>query len=447
MSDEFQFNYPPFVCIASPNDAEQFSLVKEPINQAVESCWVPGTELGKWSRKCYLDHQKSAWIVNEVNFESDLQNLPPPDLRSVTASVIAALHRGDTVVAQFLDKHLSWFQNCASINTFFVDQSSRENVHNITYAQMLDVASVTPNNHRSRVWYEDIMAPFNNLMQKYTLTPPIALYFVMLCEKIMFAPLFFWINTLHSYKFCPLIALTNVMVMRDENLHYQHARMVLSTCIASPPSMKVCNSIFMDFYHATEDLVHRLIDSKVHSEYPLLSKKECLNHLYNVGIQFKIENGLYYKHQNVPTINPNTDFMMSILNDSSVSQMKINLMENIGINYKPQLISEKVEYNFEDSDDDEDIKEPVVKKMKIIKDYTSVKPPTSNKNNIDLVDPYDDGKFKVYGSSSPRKNWLAYAYCPKELIEQVKQEFPRQTDETVNHFEPYADFMSILLSD
>lgn len=464
---DLEFEFPPFVCVAAPNDAKPFDQKKEPINQATESMWYPGCQIGFWSRLCYMYHQRSVWIVDEVTFDSDSNYLPPQDLCEVTAKVIAALHRGDTVVAKFLDRHLSWFENNASANTFFSDQNSRENVHNITYSKMLDVLNVSANKYRSEMWYNEVMAPFTSLMNKYVLTPTVSVYFIMMCEKIMFAPLFFWINSLHTYKFCPKIALTNIMVMRDEHTHYQHARMLLATGVARPPTMDQCNQMLNDFKTATLQMIKLIITSKEYKQYKLLSLDSCIIHLNHIITQFKIENGLFHNYEEIPNNDVPTDYMMQVLNSSTISYMKTNPMESIGINYIPPSTS-RMEYNFDDSSSEdegdaknedagvedsssesEDENEHPSKKQKLSEEDSSSVPiaeipdvfnTTPHEKIQDLPHPYADDIYSNYGAVTPRKNWLAYAYCPKEFIETTKQMFPRQTDSSVNPFEPYADY-------
>lgn len=446
-------DYPNFVCIASCDGAPEFDAFKEPLHQHIESCAYPGLDLSKWSRFCYANHQLSNWITGEVKFETDAEYLPDERLCRITAQVVAALHRGDTVVADFLDQHLDWFKNSASIQTFLNDQNSRECVHNITYSQMLDVLTKTPNKLRADPWYQNTMSSFKSLMNKFDLTPPIALYFVMMCEKIMFAPLFYWINALHYYQFTPKICLANILVMRDENAHYEHARLVLATSVANPPPMSQCISILDDFMLATKDFLDKIIDDQVDERYPLLTKQGMLKHLDFVYHKFRLQNGLYYAGQEPPTnVDEPTDFMMSILNNSF---MKTNPMESIGINYVPKSLKD-VNLDFDLSKYKRKRKistskttEPKLVKWETISDLVSIGSvdvieKVNNEVEIDDETPYNSGsKYYKWGSNQPNKNWFAYSYCPPEWIEETRNKFPNQTDDTFNYFTPYLGYESI----
>lgn len=115
-----------------------------------------------------------------------------------------------------------------------IDHASREYTHKIMYGKMLHICKKLD---RMPYFYSDMfantyMGHFNRTVEKYrnSLCTDVRteIYFIMVCEKNMFAPMFQTICYLATSGLAPHLCESNAQVVRDQNIHFHHARGLLS---------------------------------------------------------------------------------------------------------------------------------------------------------------------------------------------------------------------------
>jgi len=175
-------------------------------------------------------------------------------------------------------------------------QKARENVHQEVCSRMLNVAYGYAGYYRGDMFAQQCMAGFGDLARRYAKYSDIALvlYLIMLCKTIMFtmfAPHHFQMMCCLACKgYAPRFGELNRRAMRDKNIHYLHARGLLSS-LRCKLNVEEAVAVLADFTRVT----HECIDSMIGDYEPrdgLLTREDMHKHLEHVINCFKIDNTL-----------------------------------------------------------------------------------------------------------------------------------------------------------
>lgn len=278
-----------------------------------------------------IEHMKRVWTCVETDLTSDISKFKhaPKSLKSIVGDVIGLFILGDTVVLDNL-KSLSLTPNV--IRMFLINQTDRENTHQLTYsmwADLLDNADYV----RSRQFADDHLQKFKRISDKYQNCTDnrIILFFIMVCEMIFFVPGFQTICYLATTGYAPNLCNANLLVMRDEHIHYTFARTALSKYI-NKLNKTIALSILYDMTEAVKSFIKGITSR---AQHPVLTEDHMLSHLNYVIHQFKSENSLYEDdseeaiHESIFGTTPAWEYFHLLKFES-----KINLMESVSTNYK-----------------------------------------------------------------------------------------------------------------
>lgn len=192
-------------------------------------------------------HQNTHWNTEELSLQEDITTLNsrcPARVRRLIFRANALLAMGDVAVVRIADA----FKSITSpqVNAFFADQIARENIHQMSYTGVLDL--INEPYHReflTSLKFENSLnvafEPFNRLLE-YFPQPNLAvsLLTLMCFERLLFATAFtinlYAGNVGYGLKIADLTSL----VMRDEYLHYQHARILLAQLSTKLSSRQTC---------------------------------------------------------------------------------------------------------------------------------------------------------------------------------------------------------------
>lgn len=250
------------------------------------------------SYNCWHRHQSVMWSSHENHPEVDRDKFrrADPELQRIVLEMVACLMIGDSVVLDTL--RCDEFNRITAVETLamFRDQAARETVHQEVYSKMLDVSHEGAY-YRSRRFAELRMHRFARLAEYYTTTSDGAdlrtmLYFIMVCENIMFAPMFQCICYLATTGYAPKLCDSNLQVMRDEYIHYKHVRGLLAEFVVKL-SRPRARSILAAFETTVTELLLEIIGEYVSAD-GMYSYDLALAHFKHVCHGFMRENGLYY---------------------------------------------------------------------------------------------------------------------------------------------------------
>lgn len=242
------------------------------------------------SFKCYNLHQNCLWSSheNDPSVDRDSFSKAPKELQEIILKTVGCIMIGDSVVLDTLSTDITKTITPIEVRSMFDDQTAREIVHKIMYSKMLDV-SPNAGYYRSEEFKLKYMERFTDITKKYrTKDIHITLYFIMLCESIMFAPFFQIICFLATTKFAPKLCDANKLVMYDEHIHYEHARLLMSK-FKNKISLRLAREILKDFTDVTINLIDEIIGDY---NYGLLNAKHVKDHFNNIIYGFMFENSL-----------------------------------------------------------------------------------------------------------------------------------------------------------
>lgn len=278
-----------------------------------------------------IEHMKRVWTCVETNLSSDIAKFKfaPKSLTSLVKNVIGLFILGDTVVLDKLNK----LQLTPNVIRMFLDnQTDRENTHQLTYSMWADILEDS-NYVRSQEFVDTMLSPFASVAKKYENYDDnrIILFFIMVCEMIFFVPGFQVLCYLATTGYAPNLCNANMLVMRDEHMHYMFARTALSKYtqkLNKPLALNILN----DMVSAVSLFIQSITREAQHD---VLSESNMLQHLHYVVHKFKVENCLY-DDENDLTIEdgkyghtPAWDYMHLLKYET-----KINYMESLSTNYK-----------------------------------------------------------------------------------------------------------------
>lgn len=249
------------------------------------------------SYNCWHRHQSIMWSSHENHPEVDRDkfNRADPELQRIVLEMVACIMIGDSVVLDAFNCEEFKRITAAETLAMFRDQVARENVHQEVYSKMLDVSDKGAY-YRSRQFAKLRMHRFTRLAEDYAAADGVdlrtMLYFIMLCENIMFAPMFQCICYLATTGYAPKLCDSNLQVMRDEYIHYKHVRGLLAEFVVKLERHKA-RRILASFEGIVTELLREIIGEYV-SPDGMYSYDLALAHFRHVCHGFMRENGLYY---------------------------------------------------------------------------------------------------------------------------------------------------------
>lgn len=248
------------------------------------------------SYNCWHRHQSIMWSSHENHPEVDRDkfNRADPELQRIVLEMVACIMIGDSVVLDAFNCEEFKRITAAETLAMFRDQVARENVHQEVYSKMLDVSDKGAY-YRSREFAKLRMHRFTRLAEDYAgdgVDLRTMLYFIMLCENIMFAPMFQCICYLATTGYAPKLCDSNLQVMRDEYVHYKHVRGLLAEFVVKLERYNA-RRILASFEAIVTELLREIIGEYVSAD-GMYSYDLALAHFRHVCHGFMRENGLYY---------------------------------------------------------------------------------------------------------------------------------------------------------
>jgi ribonucleotide reductase beta subunit family protein with ferritin-like domain len=293
----------------------------------------------------WLEHQSCFWSVSESNPSDDRHKFvtAPKDLQKIVLNAVACLMIGDSIVLDRIGVNIKDELTPVPVRAMFVDQETREYTHKAMYSKMLDV-SPNADYYRSEQFRDRYMSIFEELAKHYECkNVRVHIYFIMLCENILFAPLFQIICYLATTGYAPKLCDANLLVMRDEYIHYKNARLLASK-FAHKIDLELARTILFDFKDACQALIVKIIGD--YNE-PMLNYKIMMGHFNHIVHKFMTENSLYAKaeefveHDKLFNVSPAEDYMML-----PQTQLKINRMESNSTIYNIDDDTKDLNINF-----------------------------------------------------------------------------------------------------
>nr|AHW98248.1 RR2 [Nilaparvata lugens endogenous nudivirus] len=250
--------------------------------------------------KLWHKHQAVVWTSSEVSPELDRDAFQAlePKFQDICLNMMACLMWGDSTVLEIMEKNIVELITAREVQVLLADIVARENVHEEVYSKMIcDLASIycCSEKYRNDEFKNKYLIRFEVLKKKYIKyqqNPAVFFYFIMLCETILFAPMFQTICYMAYSGSTPILGSINAQVKRDEAIHYRHARLRLSE-FKVKMNKKLAREILDDFMSMVESIME-LIIGDYKSLDGLYSLAICKQHLKHVCTGIMYENSLYY---------------------------------------------------------------------------------------------------------------------------------------------------------
>lgn len=275
-----------------------------------------------------IGHMKRVWTCVETNLKSDICKFKhaPHSLKSIVSRIIGLFILGDTVVLAKL-KNLDLTPNV--VRMFLDNQTDRENTHQLTYSMWADILD-DPDYVRSDEFIKKYLKGFSRVGEKYQhhTDNRVILFFIMVCEMIFFVPGFQVLCYLATTGYAPNLCNANMLVMRDEHMHYLFARKALAS-YTRRLDKKLALEILDDMVNAITEFIVMITRE---AQHPTLTEDHLLAHLRYVVHQFKSENSLYAEDSpdaDLVIDTPAWEYMFVVKYET-----KTNLMESVSTNYQ-----------------------------------------------------------------------------------------------------------------
>jgi hypothetical protein len=248
---------------------------------------------GKISNKYWHLHQGVHWTAHEFDVKRDMDKFSqaPLEYQEAIMESAAVLMYGDSMVLEFLGlEGVDGLVKCMSRKAMFQDQAAREMVHSDFYSKML-ILHKNGDKLRTEAEKNRILKPLLDTLQdmkvdKNNLSE--VLFIISLCEYVLFAPIFVFINYISTLDYCPVLCDGNLLVMRDEYIHYCHACELQTILPNKIPREKALFWTAM-FGESVQALVKTLYGKKgLESVFPMIAE-----HCYYILHMFKKDNFLY----------------------------------------------------------------------------------------------------------------------------------------------------------
>jgi len=295
--------------------------------------------------KHWGDHLSCAWSIyeNEPTADRSKFNTAPKKFQDIVLCNIACIMIGDSIVLDCIARDIN--ENITSIEllAMFADQTSREYVHKAMYSKMLEVSDQS-DKYRSIEFRDKYMSRFAEIAKKYKSSDiRIQMFFIMMCENILFAPMFQTICYLASLSYAPKLCDLNLLVMRDEYLHYKNARHQ-SANFKRKIDINLARTILDEFSSATLDLCAQIIGDYTDDKYNF---QHVYDHFMHVVHGFKSENALYLTYDEfIKNDRMYSKSPASVYMNMPKYESKINHMESNNTIYMVAGNNESVDMNF-----------------------------------------------------------------------------------------------------
>lgn len=246
----------------------------------------------KHTYELWLKHQSCFWSVHENDPSVDRDKFlltTPVDFQEILLSTVGCIAIGDSIVLEKITDGLLDKITSIELKAMFSDQESREFIHKKMYNNMLDV-SPNADYYRSEAFRDKHMSVLVDLAMKYDIHDVrIQMFFIMMCEIILFAPMFQTICYAALKGYCPKLCDLNLLVMRDEYIHYENARLQ-SSLFKTKIDFNLARDILKEFSDLTLGLFSKIIGTYDDGVYNL---DHVTRHFRHVVHSFMSENGLY----------------------------------------------------------------------------------------------------------------------------------------------------------
>lgn len=274
----------------------QFEAIEDPqYNSYAHQSLYPTVPIFKKIEEFWSKHQACFWSINEndPSVDRDKFCLAPSDFQEILLKMVGCIMIGDSIVLDRIAGNIMSKITSITLKAMMSDQEAREYTHKFMYSRMLDVSDRS-DYYRSEAFKKQYMHRFESIAQQYVTDDiRIQFYFIMLCENILFAPMFQTICYLATLGYAPKLCDSNLLVMRDEYIHYQNARTIMAS-FKNKIDIKLANDILDQFHEEIKKLCSEIVGTYDDSIFNLNS---VLLHLGHVIHSFRIENGLYANSQ------------------------------------------------------------------------------------------------------------------------------------------------------
>lgn len=294
----------------------------------------------------WMEHQSCYWSVSENDPSVDRTKFAraPKELQEIVLSMVGCIMIGDSIVLDRLGCDLKNKITAVEVLAMLSDQEAREYTHKAMYSKMLDVSS-NSSFYRSEFFKNTRMARFGKIARKYASNDiRIQVYFIMLCENILFAPMFQTICYLATLGYAPKLCDSNLLVMRDEFLHYENARHLLASFVHKI-DIDFANEILNEFHSNINILIRELMGTY---DDGVLNADNMEKHLNHVVHSFRIENNLYEsidllmdnhaKYETSPAFGymslPKCEIRNNLMESNSTIYMVLGNNETIDMNFE-----------------------------------------------------------------------------------------------------------------
>lgn len=244
----------------------------------------------------WLKHQACFWSVHENDPSVDRDKfllVTPKEFQDILLITVGCIGIGDSIV---LDKIASGLRDritSIELKAMLADQESREFNHKKMYSNMLDIAS-NPDYYRSEEFKDEYMLILEEMGLKYEVDDVrIQMFFIMMCEIILFAPMFQTICYAACKGYCPKLCDLNLLVMRDEYIHYENARLQ-SSKFKTKLNLDFARKVLKEFSDITLQLFSKIVGDYDDGIYNI---NHVSNHFKHVVHGFMSENGLYKSNE------------------------------------------------------------------------------------------------------------------------------------------------------
>lgn len=338
----------PVVSISEPDDLThdgepEYEDIEDPkwLDRRYRLAYPPNP-LFAYSYDCYLQHIACSWTANENDPAEDRDKFltAPPEFQHILLCTAGCIMIGDSVV---LDKlHLT--VTPVNVRVMIESQIDRENTHQIVYSKWCDI-SENGHMYRTEEFAQEYMSEFERMVERYVETDNIqqTMFFIMLCENIMFAPMFQTINYCATLGYSPKLCNDNLLVMRDEYIHYLHARGLLSR-FRRKIKISLARQILFEFCDVTLNVYRKIISNYDDGTFNF---DHVEKHFRYIVHNFMQENNLYIdKTEQLSGAKlygktPAADYMVLPKMES-----KINLMEAVSTIYRPHRPRKMINMDF-----------------------------------------------------------------------------------------------------
>lgn len=324
------------------DDEEIVEAIVDPRYAEGPQLAYPPHPLFRFSYDCYLQHAGCVWTVNENDPSEDYDKFAkaPAEFQRIVLRTAGCIMIGDSVV---LDRLEMPEITPVNVRVMLTNQADRENTHQIVYSRWCDI-SPDGDYYRSADFRREYMGEFETLADKYASRDVrVIFYFIMLCENIMFAPFFQIINYLATTGYAPKICNSNLLVMRDEYMHYVHARGISAT-FRRRIALSLARRMLDDMARVTLSVTRKIVGDYDDGRFNYAHVEAHFRHIVHA---FMCENSLYRDAAEEAEAEARwADTPAASYMSAARSEIKINLMESASTIYEVDGVDATVNMDF-----------------------------------------------------------------------------------------------------